>query len=196
MKESLKTLLGPTHESMLDELLYVTQLDKHELVKKMIEESHSRIQEDSETQKGKVPGTGQDLIIDGFALGDELSDGILVSDNKGIILRVNKAYSKITGINEEEIMGQHLQTFIDKKYFSMPVSLLVLKEKRKISAMSTIAANKKKVLLTGTPIFDNNGEVIQVYTIMRDLTEMIQLKEQLEEKQRENERYYKALKHY
>jgi PAS domain S-box-containing protein len=162
----------------------------------MIEESHSRIQENSETEESKVLGAGQDLIIDGFALGDELSDGILVSDHKGIILRVNKAYSKITGIKEEEILGQNLQTFIDKKYFSMPVSLLVLKEKRKISAMSTIAANKKKVLLTGTPIFDNNGEVIQVYTIMRDLTEMIQLKEQLEEKQRENERYYKALKQY
>ncbi|WP_160719620.1 sigma-54 interaction domain-containing protein [Bacillus sp. USDA818B3_A] len=133
------------------------------------------------------------IVIDGFELGDELSDGILVTDQDGVVLRINKAYSKITGISEEEMIGQHMQTFVEKKYINRPVSLLVLKEKKKISIMSTTPATNKKILVTGTPIFDKKGEITQVYTIIRDFTELIQLKEMLEEKERENEKYYKAL---
>ncbi|MFP7296256.1 sigma-54 interaction domain-containing protein [Neobacillus niacini] len=133
------------------------------------------------------------IVIDGFELGDELSDGILVTDHNGVVLRINKAYSKITGISEEEMIGQHMQTFVEKKYINKPVSLLVLKEKKKISIMSTTPSTNSKVLVTGTPIFDKNGEIAQVYTIVRDFTELVLLKEKLEEKERENEKYYKAL---
>jgi PAS domain S-box-containing protein len=192
LKVSIEAVIGSEHEKMLNNLLKLTNLSKNDLYKKMIEETYARFQYIKESDSFEETN----IIIDGFALGDEISDGILVTDNKGIAIRINKAYSKITGIKEEEIVGKHIQTFVENGYFTNPVSILVLKEKKKISSMSTISFNNKKVLLTGTPIFDKNGEIKQVYTIMRDLTELIRLKEQLEEKERENERYYKALEYF
>lgn len=167
-----------------------------ELLEKLVPPSLDSYQENGKMVNTSTASNSKDVFVDGFDVGDEVSDGILIINNRGIVLRINKAYARITGIKEEEIVGQHLQTFVDKGYFDKPVSLLILKEKKRISTMSTITQYKKKVLLTGIPIFDRDGEITQVYTIMRDLTELISLKEELERKERENEKYYKALEFY
>ncbi|HZH59028.1 MAG TPA: sigma 54-interacting transcriptional regulator, partial [Metabacillus sp.] len=194
MEDTISIHIGTDHKKMLHEIANYTKMKENELFKKLVEEYYSSINGSVGYPHQKVKS--KPVIIDGFDIGDEVSDGIIVFDNKGVVLRVNKAYSKITEINEKDIIGKHVQTFVDQKYFSHSASLLVLKEKRKVSILSIVTANKKKVLLTGTPIFDKDGEIQQVYTIMRDLTELIRLKEQLEEKEKENIRYYEALKYY
>ncbi|MGQ4665448.1 sigma-54 interaction domain-containing protein [Metabacillus halosaccharovorans] len=194
MEDTLSIPISTSHKKMLHEIANYTNMMEQEVFEKLVEEYYSSISGSVGSPNQKM--TTKPLIIDGFDIGDEVSDGIIVIDHKGIVLRVNKAYSKITEINETEIVGKHVQTFVDQKYFSHSASLLVLKEKRKVSILSTVTANKKKVLLTGTPIFNMNGEIQQVYTIMRDLTELIRLKEQLEEKEKENIRYYEALKYF
>ncbi|MCM3163516.1 sigma 54-interacting transcriptional regulator [Metabacillus litoralis] len=193
MEETVSLIISSDHKKMLHEIANCTKMKENDILQKLVEDYYFSISGSVGSPKQKIKS--KPIIIDGFDIGDEVSDGIIVIDNKGFVLRINKAYSKITEINEKDIVGKHVQTFVDQKYFSHSASLLVLKEKRKVSILSTVTANKKKVLLTGTPIFDNDGEIQQVYTIMRDLTELIRLKEQLEEKEKENIRYYEALKY-
>lgn len=127
--------------------------------------------------------------INAFNIGDAISDGIFVTDNRGIVKAINKGYTEITGIQESDVLGQHVQVLLDKGFFNNAVSLQVLKEKKKITSLATINNNNKKVLITGNPSFDENGEINQVLTVMRDLTELVRLRNNLEEMERKNEKY-------
>lgn len=131
--------------------------------------------------------------LDAFAIGDAVSDGICLADRDGIVISVNKSYTDITGISQDEIVGEHIQTMLDKGYFSRAVTLMVIEQKKKVSSLSTLALTNKKVLITGNPYFDENGEVSHVLTVMRDLTEIISMKDQLEKVGRESEKYLNEL---
>ncbi|WP_432407464.1 sigma-54 interaction domain-containing protein [Wukongibacter sp. M2B1] len=131
--------------------------------------------------------------LDAFAIGDAISDGICLIDKNGIVIAVNKGYTDITGISEVEIVGQHIQVMLDKGYFTRAVTLMVLKQKNKVSTLSTIARTNKKVLITGNPFFNEKGEITQVLTVMRDLTELINTKEKLEKVGKESEKYLNEL---
>lgn len=129
-----------------------------------------------------------------FSIGDAISDGICVVDNKGTVISISKGYTEITGISEEEILGRNIDVLIKDGYFSEAVSLEVIKKKKKVSSLSVIIKNNKKVLITGTPFFDDNGQVSHVLTVMRDLTELIKLKDELEEAENKSKRYLDELK--
>lgn len=135
----------------------------------------------------------QEREMDAFVIGDAVSDGICVTDGKGMVMAINKGYTEITGITEEMILGKSIQTLIDQGLFTRAVSLLAIEQKKKIQSMSTIISNGKKVLITGNPFFDTDGEVIRVLTVMRDLSELLKLKEDLEKVERESEKYRSEL---
>lgn len=75
-----------------------------------------------------------------------------------------------------------------------PISLMTLEQKKKISVITTIERNNKTVLITGTPFFDEKGEVIQVITVLRDLTKLFELREKLEESEIEKKKFLKEIK--
>ena len=75
-----------------------------------------------------------------------------------------------------------------------PISLMSLEQKKKISVITTIERNNKTVLITGTPFFNEKGEVIQVVTVLRDLTELFELREKIEEAEREKKKFLKEIK--
>jgi len=128
-----------------------------------------------------------------FLIGDAVADGIVVVNPLGIVTSVNRGYTEITDIKEEEVVGKSIQSLLDDHVFSNAVSLEVLKKKEKVSAMSTIYKNNKKVLIVGTPFLDENGEVVKVITVMRNLTELVRLKEELEDAEREKRQYKEEL---
>jgi PAS domain S-box-containing protein len=134
--------------------------------------------------------------LDAFAIGDAVSDGICLVDNKGVVTAINKGYTEITEIKEEEIIGKNVQDAVKEGYFNNAVSMLVIEQKKKITSLATINQNNKKVLITGNPVFDEKGEVTQVLTVMRDLTELLKLKDKIERTERKNEKYLTELNYY
>lgn len=131
--------------------------------------------------------------LDAFKIGDAISDGICLVDDNGVVIAVNEVYTQITEINEDEIVGRPIREMLENGYFSDAVSLLVLEKKKKVTALSTLNRNHKKVLITGNPFFDESGKVTQVMTVMRDMTELIKLKEKLEKTEKKNEKYLNEL---
>lgn len=126
-------------------------------------------------------------------LGDAISDGICMVNPQGVVTNINRCYTEITEITEEEIVGKTIQEMLEKKYFSDAVSLEVIKKKQKVSAMSTIYRNNKKVLLVGTPFFDKDNNVVKVITVMRNMTELVRLKEELENAELKKRKYKEEL---
>jgi transcriptional regulator with PAS, ATPase and Fis domain len=166
------------------------------------------------------------LKIDVFDVADLVSDGIYISDKKGVVISVNKAYSQITGIEASEIIGKNIQTILDGKYvmgdyiilqdeninkaikhlainsnepcfIKRPTAIcrLVLQQKKEVFVLATLSVNnkKKKVLFMGKPYFDENGVLTNALIVMRDLTELLKLKQKLEDVEKENSKYLNEL---
>jgi transcriptional regulator with PAS, ATPase and Fis domain len=73
------------------------------------------------------------------------------------------------------------------------IALTALHEKRRVTVLTEIKRSGKVVLLIGIPIFDEYGEVEKVCTVLRDLTDFVELKEKLEEAEEEKREYLAEL---
>jgi PAS domain S-box-containing protein len=107
------------------------------------------------------------------------SDGILVSDNKGNVVYINNAYEKTTGLKREDIIGKNLKILLDKKFFNIAASLSVLKNRKPKSLIHEYVTGKS-ALTTANPIFDENKELIGVVCNTRNITELMNLRKELE----------------
>ncbi|WP_298068903.1 sigma 54-interacting transcriptional regulator [uncultured Mailhella sp.] len=111
---------------------------------------------------------------------DSIYDGIWIIDHNGITLWINKAMQRIANILPEEVIGKHVTTAMELKKFSACVTLHALNARRSISMFDDYA-NGKHCLNTSTPIFDEQGNVIEVIAIIRDLTELEDMTLKLEQ---------------
>jgi PAS domain S-box-containing protein len=122
-------------------------------------------------------------------------DGIFVTDGNAIGLKVNKAYTRVTGIQDAaNLIGMHMKDAVLGGYVSESVTLKVLEKRATVSTMPKVKSGKQ-VLMTGNPVFNENGEIIRVITNVRDISELIELHSQLREARELSERYYSELLH-
>ena len=77
-----------------------------------------------------------------------------------------------------------------------PIALTALREKRQVTVLTEIKRSGKMALLTGIPIFDDRGDVEKVCTVLRDLTDFVELKEQLDDAEDEKKAYLAELKEH
>jgi PAS domain S-box-containing protein len=104
-------------------------------------------------------------------------DGIYITDSKGLTLKVNKSYERITGIDREKLIGKYVKDLADKGLLSVYLTDKVVKEKSSITINQKI--NNKMLTITGNPILDKNGDVTRVITNVRDITDILTLEKQL-----------------
>ena len=121
-------------------------------------------------------------------------DGIWITDGEALTLDVNEAYERITGISAKEVIGRTMQELVKAGYFDQSVSLVVMKELKSVTINQIIRGNKK-VLVTGNPIFDENGKLFRVVTNVRDVTELSNLQEQLNQEKEQALKYKTELTH-
>ncbi len=114
-----------------------------------------------------------------FSLGNELSDGICLSDKNGVIIDINNEYSRILNISKKEIIGKNLNYLKDKGIIENPIQFEVIKRKKKLSRIINIEKNNNIALVTAIPIFNGNN-VEKVLTVFRDLTEINNFKKKLQ----------------
>jgi PAS domain S-box-containing protein len=115
-------------------------------------------------------------------------DGIWITDGEGLALDINEAYERITGILAKEVIGRKMQDLVDEGYFDQSVTLLVMKKLKSVTINQTIRG-KKQILVTGNPIFDENGKLFRVVTNVRDVTELTNLHEQITQEKEQTLKY-------
>jgi PAS domain S-box-containing protein len=118
--------------------------------------------------------------IDFMKVCENLHDGIHVSDGEGRILYVNKGYTRTTGIEAKDIIGRTVAE-IEKegKLYKGSVTERVLQTRERVDSVATIFKLDKEVLVTGIPIFDDDGNICYVVTNTRDFPELKNLESQL-----------------
>ena len=121
-------------------------------------------------------------------------DGICVCDGTGVAKKHNEAYDRITGINSAELVGMDMTQMIGRGYISESATLLALQTRKAATTMPKLKSGNK-ALITANPVFDENGNVTRVIANVRDVTELITLKSELEEVRKLSERYYSEVLH-
>nr|WP_233269584.1 sigma 54-interacting transcriptional regulator [Alteribacillus sp. YIM 98480] len=106
-------------------------------------------------------------------------DGIYVADAQGNGLKVNEAYTRITNVQPEQLLGKNMREVVKEGIVSESVTFKVLKEKKPITIMQKV--NGVEVIVTGNPVYDENHHITHVVTNVRDLTELTNLKLELNE---------------
>ena len=120
----------------------------------------------------------------------ESYDGILVTDCTGKVVMVNDAYLRII---EHDVAGINFPEYLKTVEYQKALCLDVLKKKTRLNYTHTDLVPGKTISVTSTPVFDGNGEIRFVVTNVRDMTEMINLKQQLEKAQEMEQLFYKHL---
>jgi len=107
-------------------------------------------------------------------------DGIYITDNEGLTLYVNSAYERITGFTKNEVVNKNIKQLIADNMFSDSAVLKVLESKTTESITHTYVTGKE-ALATCTPVLDENGDIFRVVCNVRDISELIQLRKELDE---------------
>lgn len=121
-------------------------------------------------------------------------DGIFITDKNANVLRINHAYEDITGLKSEDVLGKNMADLVKGKLISHSGSLIVARTKKPVTLQQRFRSGKE-ALVTSSPIFDKNGTLIMIVTNVRDLTEIYNLKEIVQEKTDAMERLRLELAH-
>ncbi|MCC0628778.1 MULTISPECIES: sigma-54-dependent Fis family transcriptional regulator [unclassified Clostridioides] len=115
-------------------------------------------------------------------------DEICVSDNKGIIIYCNKAFEENYGLKKEDILGKNVSFLEESGYSTKSPIPSVLKTKSKFS-LEQDTQTGKKLIITATPVFDENGNLEFIVENCRDITELNNIKNKLEDTKKQVKKY-------
>ncbi|MDL2259302.1 sigma 54-interacting transcriptional regulator, partial [Deltaproteobacteria bacterium OttesenSCG-928-K17] len=121
------------------------------------------------------------------------ADGISVADSRGYILVANQASADNFGVPRSHIMGQHVDGLVAKGIQDTYVTSDVIKKKRRITKVVLALKTRKRLLMTGTPIFGPGGQVRLVVINERDITDLVEAQKTLDRERQLNEKYQEEL---
>ena len=128
--------------------------------------------------------SGSDLDV----IFDTSCDGIWICDGDAKVLRINTASERLNNIRAEDVVGRTMPELLAEGLVDRSVSLRVLKEHRVVNMFQT-TRDGVKLMVTGTPVFDDSGRLMRVVVTERDITEIDTLYRELEEQEALKDRF-------
>lgn len=129
------------------------------------------------------------------AIFDSSYDGFYITDGEANTIRVNKSYERITGLSRDALLGRNMRTLVANHIFDHSVTLEVLEKKKPMTLMQKIKGGKQ-VIVTGTPVFTDDGQISTVVTNVRDISELNDLRARLDETLRRSSFFYEFLEEF
>ncbi|QAZ67701.1 sigma-54 interaction domain-containing protein [Solidesulfovibrio carbinolicus] len=127
------------------------------------------------------------------AILDSVSDGIWICDGSGTILSINAASERLNSVNAEDYVGKNVSCIVAQRMVDRSATLDVLETKRQSSMIQHITKTGKQLLVTATPVLGDQGEVALVVVNERDVTELQNLRQGLQNARKVEERYRSEL---
>jgi PAS domain S-box-containing protein len=107
------------------------------------------------------------------------SDGIWVCDQEARVLRINSASERLNNIQAEDVIGRSMQEIIDMGLIDFSVTMKVISSLASASILQTTKEGRR-LLVSGSPVFDQNGNLFRVVVNERDVSELYSLQHDLE----------------
>jgi PAS domain S-box-containing protein len=112
---------------------------------------------------------------------ESTDDAISVADEKGNVMMVNREYTKLTGFNENDVIGKPASIDIAE---GKSVHMIIAKEKKPILGHRLkVGPMKKDVIVDASPLFVDKRFVGSV-AVVHDVSKIIALSHELEEANR------------
>ncbi|MBD5538780.1 MAG: sigma 54-interacting transcriptional regulator [Desulfovibrio sp.] len=109
---------------------------------------------------------------------DTFRDAVCVTDARGVVVLVNRRHSELTGIPKEDILGKRVQDMVQNGIFDVVLNAKVVNSGEKVASVQHLY-NGRILILDGYPIKNDAGEVVYVVTIIRDITVLSELREEV-----------------
>ncbi len=119
-------------------------------------------------------------------------DGLWIANSQGVVVKVNRAALRLTGLPREKVEGRFVGDLLKEGNFNDSVTLEVLRRKTTVTIVQHLKSGKK-ILATGSPIYDAEGEVAFVVINDRDITLLDRMRRQLEESEAQLEQFRSTL---
>lgn len=130
-------------------------------------------------RRGSVDGlyllpNAEEEIIDSY------DEDIIITNRDGKIIKVTHISGRHYGRSAKELLGQSVYELETEGIFSPAITPLVLQQKKKVVAIQT-AVDKRKILVTGIPLFNENNEVEFIMSYSYEVSELLVLQDYLHE---------------
>ncbi len=122
------------------------------------------------------------------AIIDSSYDGLWICDEQGRVIRVNPASERLNNLKAEDIVGRNMKDLVAEGLIDRSVTLEVLATGRVVNLLQHTREGRK-LMLTGNPVFDDDGRLILVVVNERDITEIDALHQSLEQEKALKDQY-------
>ncbi|MBU0971073.1 MAG: sigma 54-interacting transcriptional regulator, partial [Proteobacteria bacterium] len=124
---------------------------------------------------------------------DRSEDGLMICDARGHILMMNRAAERLNGIRASEVVGKSVKVLIREGQINRSATQEVLETKRQVSLVQTTPRSRYTLLVTGTPVFDDENEIAYVVVNERDISLIEDMKRELARVRQETEKMREEL---
>ena len=148
---------------------------------------------------GKITHTydiSNDLEIfnrDLLAMIENSYDGVCIADGESRILLLNESFERVMGIPVKIMIGRKIYDLVREGLTDTSATLKVLETGREETVTINTQAGRQ-ALSTGVPVYDGDGNITRVFCNLRDVTELIRLREKYDDWQKLASRYLTELK--
>lgn len=108
------------------------------------------------------------------------ADQITIADGNGVFLEVYNPSKKYFGARDDELIGKSAFDLEKEGVFDLSSTAEVLRRKQKVKFVQKIKGDKV-ILVTGYPVFDEDGNINKVINVSYNITEQKVLEQQLKE---------------
>src|SRR6266702_5235439 len=133
------------------------------------------------------PPRYQELTRVHDAIIDSLADGLWICDGEANVLRINQASERLNAIEAVQVVGRNMKDLIAAGVFDRSATLEVIRTRAPVNMLQS--RKGRKLVLTGTPVFDDAGALIRVVVYERDVTELDALQRELEQQEAIKDRF-------
>lgn len=112
---------------------------------------------------------------------DSSSEGLWVFDGEGTVLRINPAAERNNKIRKEAVIGLSARQLVEQGFMARSPALEVLGSRLVVNMLQS--EGSRKLIVTGTPVHDDEGNIIRVVVSERDITEIDKLQRELEDQE-------------
>mgnify|MGYP001164260772 CR=1 FL=1 len=118
------------------------------------------------------------------AVFEAAADGIWITSADGTILDLNPAALARNQLSAEEVIGANVQSIVDQGVVDRSATLEVLKRRRPVSFVQQLGRTGQHLLVTGVPVYGESGEIENVVVFERDVTDLKNMRQVMEEDRR------------
>lgn len=109
---------------------------------------------------------------------DAVPSGVFISDAAGRTLYINRMYEQLTGLSLAELQGRNVRDLVHDGIFDRVLNPEIVRTGKSATHVQQLK-NGNRLVLSGFPVFDKDGQIRLVVTFARDITLLSELQDQV-----------------